>query len=123
MDKKSIERFRKKLEREQKAILLSVRRGRIEEEAVEIGRSPDKADVAVDTYQKELEIALQDSEATRLKAVTEALRRIETGQWGLCASCGEPIPATRLAAVPWATKCMRCEDRLENAMANRKRTS
>ena len=86
MDKKSIERFRKKLEREQKAILLAARRGRIEEEAVEIGRSPDEADVAVDTYQKELEIALQDSEATRLKAVTEASRRIETGQWGLCAS-------------------------------------
>ena len=39
-------------------------------------------------------------EAARLKAVTDALRRIETGEWGLCANCQEPIPETRLDAVP-----------------------
>ena len=113
MDKRRIGRFRKRLEQEQRAIVLSIRRGRLEEDEIETGHGTDEADVAVDTFQKELAVALQDSEAARLKAITDALRRIETGQWGLCANCKEPIPETRLDAVPWAAKCVRCQDGTE----------
>jgi RNA polymerase-binding transcription factor len=115
MDKKKIERFRKRLEQEQRAIVLSIRRARLEEDKIEIGHGTDEADIAVGTFQKELALALQDSGATRLKAIRDALRRMETRQWGFCASCEEPIPETRLDAVPWATKCLGCQDRIENA--------
>jgi DnaK suppressor protein len=113
MDKKRIETFRKRLKQEQRAILRSIRRGRVEQEAVQIGPSPDEADVAVDTYQKELELALQNSETNRLKAVTDALHRIEIGQWGLCANCEGPIPETRLNAVPWGDDVSTLPDRIE----------
>jgi len=115
MDKKRIGRFRKRLEQEQRAILLSLQRGRLEKDDFEIDHSIDEADVAVSTYQKEIAVALQESEASRLKAIAEALLRIEAGEWGLCAICEEPIPETRLDAVPWATKCLRCQDRIDNA--------
>ena len=111
MNKRRIEGFRKRLEQEQRATVLSIRRSRLEED--ETGNGTDEADIAADTFQKELALALQDSEATRLKAITDALRRIETGQWGLCANCKEPIPETRLDAVPWAAKCVRCQDGTE----------
>ena len=49
-------------------------------------------------------------ELTR-REVTEtraALGRIADGSYGTCASCGRPMDAGRLAAVPTALTCMRC---------------
>jgi DnaK suppressor protein len=43
-----------------------------------------------------------------LETVEEALRRAEAGTYGRCESCGEPIPAERLAAVPDAVRCVNC---------------
>ncbi|MFJ9030892.1 TraR/DksA family transcriptional regulator [Streptomyces sp. NPDC102274] len=37
-----------------------------------------------------------------------ALERLERGDYGRCAGCGEPIPAERLEARPAATTCVRC---------------
>jgi DnaK suppressor protein len=115
MNKKRIEKFRKRLEQERWAIVGSIRRTRSEEGDVEIGGNADEADIAAHAHQEGLVLALQDSETTRLKAITDALRRIETGQWGFCANCEERISETRLDAVPWATKCIRCQNRIENA--------
>ncbi|MCQ8192318.1 TraR/DksA family transcriptional regulator [Streptomyces rugosispiralis] len=43
-----------------------------------------------------------------LTALDEALERLEGGDYGRCAVCGEPIPAERLEARPTATTCVRC---------------
>ena len=32
------------------------------------------------------------------------------GEYGICQQCLEPIAEKRLAAVPWAARCMRCEE-------------
>lgn len=32
---------------------------------------------------------------------------------GLCADCGDPIPAARLARVPGARRCVECQQREE----------
>ncbi len=37
-----------------------------------------------------------------------ALERIKNGVYGICAKCGDPIPDDRLAAVPYATRCVDC---------------
>ena len=37
-----------------------------------------------------------------------ALKRIEDGRYGVCAACGQPIGAARLAAVPTAVTCLQC---------------
>jgi DnaK suppressor protein len=44
-----------------------------------------------------------------LGAVEGALRRIDDGTYGRCAECGEPIPAKRLEAMPWAALCLYCQ--------------
>jgi len=38
----------------------------------------------------------------------DALRRSASGAYGTCERCGEPIPADRLAARPFATTCVGC---------------
>ncbi len=40
--------------------------------------------------------------------VDQALRRLEDGEYGYCADCGEEIPDGRLAIDPMAERCVRC---------------
>ena len=47
----------------------------------------------------------------QLRLVDEALDRLASGDYGICLSCEEPIPAKRLAAVPWARYCVPCQER------------
>jgi DnaK suppressor protein len=42
--------------------------------------------------------------------ISEALERIENHKYGLCAECDEQISEKRLAALPWAKYCIRCQE-------------
>ena len=45
-----------------------------------------------------------------LREISGALHRMETGHYGTCMECEEPISAKRLDAVPWARYCVKCQD-------------
>jgi len=45
---------------------------------------------------------------TEIRDIRLALRRIETGEYGICTVCQKPIAKARMAAVPWATTCVNC---------------
>lgn len=49
-------------------------------------------------------------EATRatVESAEEALSRMNGGTYGRCTSCGQPIPAERLEAIPDADMCVPC---------------
>ena len=47
----------------------------------------------------------RDTETRRLRT---ALQRMETGEFGWCEDCGEPIPTRRLELDPAATRCVNC---------------
>ena len=46
-------------------------------------------------------------------AVQLALERLEDGEYGICVECGEQIGLKRLAAVPWADRCVECQSQRE----------
>lgn len=48
-----------------------------------------------------------------LKLIGAALERLDSGDYGICVECGEPIPAKRLQAIPWASHCCACQDRIK----------
>ncbi len=53
----------------------------------------------------------QDAERRRRKRlvmIDAARRRAEDGEFGYCASCGEPIAEKRLELDPAATECIAC---------------
>ena len=62
---------------------------------------------------REVAIRNLDRESRLLKSVEEALDRIETGAFGVCLGCEEEIPEKRLRAVPWASHCLSCQERLD----------
>ncbi|MBI4461251.1 MAG: TraR/DksA family transcriptional regulator [Acidobacteria bacterium] len=46
----------------------------------------------------------------QLRQIEEALERLRNREYGICAGCGEAIPARRLLAVPWARFCVDCQE-------------
>jgi DnaK suppressor protein len=52
--------------------------------------------------------ALDASGRRELAEIDRALARLEAGDYGLCETCGEAIPAARLRAKPAATTCTGC---------------
>ena len=62
-----------------------------------------------------LERELAELSATRARRtvadIDDALARIEDGSYGICESCGRPIPVARLDALPHARTCVRCAAR------------
>ena len=50
--------------------------------------------------------AVRDAARQRIEQVDAALARLDAGTYGTCTVGGEPIPAARLAAVPWAATCV-----------------
>jgi DnaK suppressor protein len=73
----------------------------------------DQADVGAKTFEREHELALTHNARELLAQTERALARIETGTYGTCESCGEPIGKARLQAFPRATLCVSCKQREE----------
>ena len=66
---------------------------------------------------REVAIRNLDRESRLLKSVEEALDRIDTGAFGVCLGCEEEIPEKRLRAVPWASHCLSCQEKLDRRRA------
>ncbi len=78
----------------------------------------DEIDMTSTELEQSMRMRLRNREVLFLKKIDEALRRIQEGTFGECASCGENIEARRLKARPTATLCTSCkeeEERMETA--------
>jgi RNA polymerase-binding transcription factor len=83
-------------------------------EGIAVERSADQLDEIEAASQRTLAICNLDRDYNQLRDVRAALRRIEDGSFGICQQCDEEIHAKRLAAVPWALFCMRCQEAVDN---------
>lgn len=45
----------------------------------------------------------------KVEQIDEALEKLHQGTYGICESCGGPIRAERLDALPYATRCITCQ--------------
>ena len=54
--------------------------------------------------------AMLASSKARLIRLENALKRIESGTYGLCIKCKQEIPSGRLSAVPEALICVACAE-------------
>ena len=77
--------------------------------------SGDKVDQAIASLEREdMSMHLQ-AEISELHEIQDALKRVDRGEYGTCESCGKPIGAPRLAALPFATLCLKCKQEEEQA--------
>ena len=67
------------------------------------------ADMAADTYERELSMNIVSSEQEILYQIDDALKRLDDGSFGICQQCNQPIAMSRLKAVPYASLCIGCQ--------------
>ena len=73
-------------------------------------------------YASERDLAIRnvDRESTLLRQVKAALRRIHDGGFGICIDCDSAISPKRLAAVPWAPRCIQCQEAADRTRGRRR---
>lgn len=106
MTKTELRKYKKILEAKQ-VDLNRVLRNR---DAIAIEKSADALDEVQHAAERELAIRNLDRESNLLRLVKLALRRVDEGSYGTCLHCEEDINPRRLAAVPWAPYCIRCQE-------------
>lgn len=76
-------------------------------------RSPDpgNAEAGSMKFEYEKELSMQQNSIDLLHKVEHAMERIESGEYGICESCGNDIPTARLDALPYAVFCVDCARR------------
>ena len=75
----------------------------------------DAVESAEADIQEDIEFALVQMKSETLNKITDALARLEQGDYGNCFDCGEEIAEKRLKALPFAVRCKDCEEARENA--------
>ncbi len=70
------------------------------------GASNHPADAASDVMARERNMGVGMDLQAELDDITNALARLDEGQYGRCETCGQPIPIERLEARPAATLCI-----------------
>ncbi len=70
---------------------------------------PDPNDRATQESEFSLELRTRDRERKLIKKIDQALKDIESGDYGFCESCGVDIGIRRLEARPTATLCIDCK--------------
>lgn len=73
----------------------------------------DLGEDSATVHQGDLDMSLLQMRAQTVKRIDEALTRLATNQYGICAVCGLEIAERRLRALPFAVRCKHCEDRRE----------
>ncbi|GCE49639.1 TraR/DksA family transcriptional regulator [Thermosporothrix hazakensis] len=89
---------------------------------IQISEGPqDSEETAVDFLETQQEQSTLVNQQALLAEVQDALKRIDEGTYGRCVDCGQPIPEKRLEAMPWASRCVKDAERLEQQNLSRAR--
>ena len=106
MTKTELNTYRKALENKR----AEIGDGSINRQALAIDTSPDELDRIQNANERDYAIGNLERNSNRMREVRAALGRIGDETYGVCANCDQTIGAKRLAAVPWTSLCIVCQE-------------
>lgn len=92
---------------------LEVELTRLSQEKFTDDQVQDPGDQALSSTLEDVNISLQNSGRGEYVMILKALDMIESGTYGICTECGKPIAERRLRLYPNATRCIACQEALE----------
>lgn len=111
MTQPEMNRFKKAMEKKRRELVSEI--------------NADKSQLAIgesehDPIDQVQSVNMREENATRLGRRSSALAEIDwslhaisEGSYGLCIDCEEPISLKRLEIIPWASRCLGCQQRME----------
>lgn len=79
----------------------------------------DSDDLTRRQDERDRDMARTDQDLQAIDAVSQALRRLQGDDYGVCAECGDDIPFDRLMVEPWAVRCIACQAAHETRVVGR----
>lgn len=79
-------------------------------EEIQVEKLADPIDVSTAQSARDNAGANINRATLMLREVRAALQRVEQGDYGICVDCDEDIPEKRLGVVPWAARCIPCQE-------------
>jgi len=73
----------------------------------------DPEEQSVHDFVQAVDFTLMQLKSETLEKIDEALKRLSAGTYGSCTDCQGDIPETRLKALPFASRCVDCQERHE----------
>jgi DnaK suppressor protein len=90
-------------------------RAELVSDAVDQDEPRDDGDESLRTELRDLRVRLAETDARRAQQIEEALRRLREGRHGTCLDCDRAIEWKRLRLVPWALRCVDCQELAETS--------
>jgi DnaK suppressor protein len=120
VDHEFVEEMKRRLEAEQQSLEMELGRLRSmtctdDAQSEHAGMGNHMADDATEVFEQEKNLALLHNTSDILIKVEDALRRIDSGAYGICLNCGTAIDHARLETIPYARLCIPCKARQERA--------
>lgn len=72
--------------------------------------SAEEAEQVALKDERELAGLALDRDTQLLRELRAAETRLANGTFGICEGCGTEIPARRLGVLPWARRCVPCQE-------------
>ncbi len=69
---------------------------------------PDFSEQAIEVETGEVLDAFGNSARNEIEKIKQAISKIDSGTYGICLICGQPIRKERLTAMPYANLCIHC---------------
>jgi DnaK suppressor protein len=111
LDEATRERLRAELERHRAFLRAEIGSQGADPESDDVTFADDAgfADRGRSSEERSQVIAVVRALRSNLRDVERALQKMETGAYGRCERCGNPIAVERLEALPWAVLCIECK--------------
>lgn len=84
------------------------------------GSGQHQGDAGSDAYDRDFALSVLAKEQDALYEIEQALRRIQSGSYGICEMSARKIPQARLEVIPFARLTVECQAQWEKEYGNRR---
>jgi DnaK suppressor protein len=106
------EEFRQRLE-DQLAELLNKAKETVNVLLVEGSNSADPLDRATLDSGRDYNLRFRERESRLIRKIKTTMQKMDEGIYGICESCGDDIPLSRLRVRPVTAYCIQCKTKME----------
>ncbi|MCA9531408.1 MAG: TraR/DksA C4-type zinc finger protein [Myxococcales bacterium] len=110
MKKSELKRLRQILEEKRRSVIRRAQETMAQDMTLDANELPDEMDLASSEYMQSFTFRLRGRDRVFLRKIDKALKKMDTGEFGVCEECEEPIGVKRLEARPETELCIKCKE-------------